>query len=160
MFDAWRENLETGLRTGERHPALESHFSKYRKLIPALSLICALVSDENEVSADSLMRALAWGDYLKTHALRAYAAGTGIQTETARALLDKIRTGKAGSGFSVREIYLKGWAGLNAPEAVKAAASLLCDTGHLRCIESPSGGTGGRPTASYLIHPDLLKGQK
>jgi putative DNA primase/helicase len=160
MFDEWRNRLEVSLRAGTRHPALESHFSKYRKLIPALSLICALVSQENEVSADSLARALAWSEYLQTHATRAYSAGTGVQTEPARALLDKIRAGKVNNGFFAREIYFKGWSGLNTPEAVKTAATLLCDAGYLRRIESSQGGTGGRPTASYLIHPSLLGGKK
>jgi putative DNA primase/helicase len=35
-------DLEKRLR-GDLHPALESHLAKYRKLVPALALICHLV---------------------------------------------------------------------------------------------------------------------
>ena len=41
-FIEWRTGWETRLRSGELHPALESHFAKYRKTIPALALILHL----------------------------------------------------------------------------------------------------------------------
>ena len=152
-FDDWRHDFETALRSGEHHPAMESHLSKYRKLVPALALVCSLADGESEVSMDSLLRALAWGDYLESHAARAYGAGTGPNTDAATALLDKIKAGKVADGFSPRDVYLKGWAHLGTPEAVKAAAALLCDLGHLRRIDSKPGSAGGRPTASYQINP-------
>jgi hypothetical protein len=42
IFDAWRAGLEKQLLSGQLHPALESHFAKYRKLVPALALISSL----------------------------------------------------------------------------------------------------------------------
>lgn len=75
MFESWRHEFETSLRSGEHHPAMESHLAKYRKLVPAIALTCALADGETEVSAESLARALAWSEYLQTHAARAYAAG-------------------------------------------------------------------------------------
>jgi len=59
LFEEWRLELETALRSGEYHPAMESHLSKYRKLVPAVALVCALADGEKEVSRDSLLRALA-----------------------------------------------------------------------------------------------------
>jgi Protein of unknown function (DUF3987)/Bifunctional DNA primase/polymerase, N-terminal len=38
-FSEWRQRLEARLRSGELTPALESHFAKYRELVPALALI-------------------------------------------------------------------------------------------------------------------------
>jgi hypothetical protein len=35
----WRENPERRLRSHELSPAIEGHFAKYRKLVPALALI-------------------------------------------------------------------------------------------------------------------------
>ncbi len=152
-FDDWRRDLESSFRSGELHPAMESHLSKYRKLAPALALVCALADGEAEVSVDSLVRALAWCDYLKSHASRAYGAGSGPNTDAASALLTKIKAGKVADGFSGRDVYLKGWAHLGTPEAVHSAARLLCDLGHLRRVDMKSGVTGGRPTASYQINP-------
>lgn len=156
VFDDWRHEFETALRSGEFHPAMESHLSKYRKLVPALALVCAMADHETEVSRRSLIRALAWAKYLKSHAARAYGAGTGPQTGAARALLDKISQNKLADGFAVRDVYLKGWAHLNTPEAVKSAAAMLCDLGHLRRCDVKPGTAGGRPTATYRINPATL----
>lgn len=45
LFRDWRQKWETDLRSGNLHPALESHFAKYRKLVPSLALICHLADD-------------------------------------------------------------------------------------------------------------------
>ncbi|MCK2097571.1 DUF3987 domain-containing protein [Thauera aromatica] len=156
VFDEWRRDFETALRSGEHHPAMESHLSKYRKLVPALALVCALADGEDAVSLSSLLRALAWAEYLQSHAARAYGAGTGPQTDAALALLDRIKAGRVPDGFAVRDVYLKGWAHLNTPEAVKQAAAMLTDLGHLRRFDVKPGASGGRPTATYHINPATL----
>ena len=135
---------------------MESHLSKYRKLVPAMALVCALADGEEAVSRHSLLRALAWAVYLQSHAARAYGAGTGPQTDAALALLDKIKGGAVQDGFAVRDVYVKGWAYLNTPESVKQAAAMLCDLGHLRRFDVKPGSSGGRPTATYRINPASL----
>jgi putative DNA primase/helicase len=156
MFDVWLTDLMLMLKSRYLHPALESHFGKYRKLIPALALVCALADGEEIVGKVSLMRALAWSDYLKSHAERAYAAGSRVATEGAAALLAKIKSGSIKSGFSPRDVYLKNWSRLTTPEDVQAAATLLCDLHHLREIEHKPGKHGGRPTVTYQINPLTL----
>lgn len=39
VFNDWWATLENSLRRNDLHPALESHISKYRKLVPALALL-------------------------------------------------------------------------------------------------------------------------
>jgi len=128
--------------------------SKYRKLVPTLALICALVDGEEAVSQKSLVRALAWQEYLRSHTTRIYAAGTQPDTYAAKALLAKIRSGAVQDGFKLRDVYLKGWAHLNQDEA-SAAVQLLCDLGYLAAQGLPTGPLGGRPTALYRINPKL-----
>lgn len=71
QFTEWRTTLELRLRSGELSPALEAHFSKYRKLVPALSLIFHLIDGgTGAVKLPATMRALAWAEYLEGHALR------------------------------------------------------------------------------------------
>ena len=159
LFEAWRLELETALRSGEYHPAMESHLSKYRKLVPAIALVCALADGESDVSEDSLLRALAWSEYLQSHAARAYTAGTRPATDGAAALLAKIRAGAVEDGFAPRDVYLKGWAHLGAPDAVHSAASLLCDLHHLRRNETAPGNKGGRPSTTYQINPATMGGK-
>lgn len=156
IFDDWRHELETGLRSGEHHPAMESHLSKYRKLAPALALVCALADGENGVGRDSLLRALAWIDYLRSHANRAYTAGTRPATDGAKALLAKIKSGAVPDGFKPADVYLKGWAHLGNPEETHAAINMLCDLGHMRRIETLPGVRGGRPSITYQINPAII----
>src|SRR3546814_6372737 len=56
LFREWRAGLEHRLRSGELHPAVESHLAKYRKLVPSLALIHHLRSEEHTSELQSLMR--------------------------------------------------------------------------------------------------------
>ena len=158
LFDDWRHDFECDLRSSDRHPAFESHLAKYRKLVPAIALVCALAEQEVQVSEHSLLRALAWADYLSSHAARAYAAGTRPVAEGARALLAKIKEGKVAAGFRPADVYLKGWSHISTPEAVHAACAMLCDLHCLRCAEKRPGDAGGRPSITFDIHPLLMVG--
>ena len=76
LFLEWRKDLERNLRSGDLHPALASHFAKYRKLVPTLALINHLADvGHGPVGEDAMMRALGLATYLETHARRAYGAG-------------------------------------------------------------------------------------
>lgn len=168
IYWEWVEPFETEIRGEELHPALVSHLSKYSKLVPALALIFALVDTPdsgNVIQERELLRALAWCDYLRTHAERLYAAAVIPETAGARLLLDKIKAGKLCDGdgvlleaFTPRLVAVKHWAGLGTPDAVRKAADLLADYGWLARVAVPSGAAGGRPSDRYLIHPMLLKG--
>lgn len=155
IFKQWRAELEQRLRDGSLPPALESHLSKYRKLVPAIALVCALADNEAEVSEASLLRALAWSEYLESHAKRVYAAGMGLDLDGAVALLAKIKAGCIKDGFKPSDVYLKGWASLATPKDVGGAARILCDLGYLRRDETPPQAKGGRPSVTYSINPLL-----
>lgn len=168
LFEAWLIAFENEIRGEELHPALVSHLSKYRKLIPALALIFALVDTPDSggvIHPTELIRALAWGEYLRSHAERIYAAAVIPETAGAKQLLDKIKAGKLCDGdgviltaFTPRLVAVKHWAGLGTTDAVRKAADLLADYGWLVRELVPTGPSGGRPTERYQIHPVLLKG--
>jgi len=153
LFDEWRQSFETALRSGDHHPAMESHLAKYRKLVPAIALVCALADGKSEVDDRDLLRALAWSEYLQTHAARAYAAGTRPETDGATALLAKIKGGAVPDGFKPADVYLKGWSYLGTPEVVKSAAQMVCYLGHLRRVVARQQQGAGRPAISYQINP-------
>lgn len=168
LFEEWLIPFETEIRGEELHPALVSHLSKYRKLIPALALIFAQVDTPDSggvIHERELIRALAWGEYLRSHAERIYAAAVIPETAGAKQLLDKIKAGKLCDGdgvilaaFTPRLVAVKHWAGLGTTDAVRKAADLLADYGWLARELIPTGPSGGRPTERYRIHPVLLKG--
>lgn len=157
-FKQYRHEFETALRSGEHHPALESHLAKYRKLVPAIALLCALADGEHEVGKQSLLRALAWAEYLQSHAERIYASATRPAAEGAKALLSKIKSGHVVDNFKPADVYLKGWAHLSSTEEAHAAISLLCDLGYLRKVTTEAGEKGGRRSTTVQINPDLLGG--
>ena len=114
-----------------------SHLSNYRKLIPALALVFALIDTPDSgglIPERELIRALSFGDYLRTHANRLYAAAVTPETTDAVTLLSRIKAGKLMdrdgvmlNSFTPRQVALKHWAGLGTPDAVRKAADVLAD---------------------------------
>jgi hypothetical protein len=171
LFVAWLEELETKIRGGELHPALISHLSKYRSLMPSLALLFELAdqasfagfegsSPANSVSfvrLEHAQRAVAWCGYLESHARRIYSCIVTPQQRASRELADKIKRRKIGADgfFSCRDVDLKGWSGLDTPEAVKQAAAVLQDAGWIREAAGESRPSGGRPPNRYEVNPGV-----
>ena len=142
------------LRTGELHPALESHFSKYRKLIPALSLIIHLADGySGPVGAVPTIKALAWSDYLMSHARRAYASVSQPEISVAKAIIRRIRKGDLKNTFRSWDVWRPGWAMLSDREQVADALELLEAYGW---IISEKIQTGGRPATLYHVHKGVV----
>jgi putative DNA primase/helicase len=147
VFEKWIVELDTRLRSGEEHPAIVSHLSKYRKLVPSLALINHLCDvGHGAVSEASLIRAIAFSLYLESHAQRIYSYATRPDIDAAKTLLKRLAAGKLNDKFTMRDIYQKGWAGLENPSKAQAAINLLLEYHHLSEQEIT---TGGRPTTHY-----------
>ena len=147
IFIEWLCKLETRLRSDEDHPAIVSHLSKYRKLVPALALINHLCdSAESKVSESALLRALAYSEYLESYARRVYSHGTQPGIDAAKSVLTKLKKGKLDNPFTARDIYRKCWAGIDTPKKAEAAIDVLLEYGHLYKNEML---TDGRPSATY-----------
>lgn len=158
LFLQWRTNFENELLSGNLHPALESHFSKYRKLIPSLALVCHLADDgTGPVTSAAMERALAWAAYLRTHAERSYAAVTMANVASAKALLKHIRSSELQNGFTARDIRRKQWSGLSTQEDVNQALAMLVDYGWLQSVVQQ---TEGRSKSIYLINPCVMNEQE
>jgi putative DNA primase/helicase len=148
VFSEWREQLQMRLRGGKEDAALESHFGKYPKLIPALALILHLAGDgRGPVSGQAMLQALAWGEYLESHARRVYGSLANAENAAAKAIVTKIRAGDLTRQFGAREVYRHGWANLSDRDTVRSALELLCDLDWLRRIELDD--TGGRFATLY-----------
>ena len=158
LFFEWLTENENKVREKELHPAVESHLGKYKSLIPSLALIFQLAKDINSsaVGLESLSRALAYSEYLKSHAIRIYESVLVGEVQSAKALLRKIKKGELGIPFTAREIQQKGWAGLNTSEMTKSVLDLLEDLNYLRCETKT---TTGRPTSLYFVNPRFKGGE-
>ncbi|RLB81908.1 MAG: hypothetical protein DRH24_08540 [Deltaproteobacteria bacterium] len=154
LFLEWRTILERRLRSEDLLPAIESHFSKYRTLVPSLALIIHLAEDGvGPVSESATATALAWAEYLESHAQRVYGSLTHSEIMVAKVIIKRIRKGDITDGFSCRDIYRKGWTMLTDHHQVESALKLLVDYEWLQAIDQE---TGGRSTTEYSINPNGL----
>jgi putative DNA primase/helicase len=165
LFVEWYSELEPRLRNDDLHPALQSHLAKYRKLMPALALqfeladMAASGTDSRTISLEHARQAAACCDYFESHARRLYFWVSNPQLRAAGELARRIKRQKIGESgsFCVRDVYLKGWGGLDSPEAVKQAAQVLEDAAWIRELDSESGPKGGRPSMRFEINPKVLR---
>ncbi|NMM10941.1 MAG: DUF3987 domain-containing protein [Polaromonas sp.] len=163
LFVEWLVPFEMEIRGDDLHPAMVAHLSKYRKLIPALALVFALIDTPDSggvIHERELIRALSFSDYLRTHANRLYAAAVMPETTDAVTLLSRIKAGKLVDregvlleSFTPRLVALKHWAGLGTPDAVRKAADVLADYDWLRRDLVTGGAAGGRPSEQYTVNP-------
>lgn len=111
------------------------------------------------VSLRHARQAAAWCDYLESHARRVYSCVTTPRMRTARELAEKIKQRKVGANgsFTRRDVYIKGWSGLDSPEAVELAAEVLVDAGWVREVVSESRPLGGRPANIYEVNPGVWR---
>jgi putative DNA primase/helicase len=149
---------EKMLSSGRLDPARQSHFAKYRSLIPALALLFHLLDGHSgSVCEDCLDRAVAFAYYLKKHADRIYASVSGHDHAAVRMLAERLLNDQLPDGFTCRTLTLKGWAGLSTKEQAQAAIDALVEYNWLIETEIRS---GGRPTVKYALSPqastDLL----
>lgn len=161
LYYAWSQELEPKVRGNELHPALASHLAKYRSLMPSLALLFELADwasgcgGGESVSLDHARQAAAWCEYLESHAHRVYSCIVSPGLRAARELAEKIKAKRLPPVFSVREVYIKNWSGLDTPESARAACRILEDAGWIR--ELPGGPGRGRPSERYEINPGVCK---
>jgi putative DNA primase/helicase len=159
LFYEWLTQLEQRLRSDELRetPAFESHLSKYRSLMPSLSLLFHLIESEDvwqPVALASARLAADWCDFLEQHARKVYAAELQIDYATAHALAHRIREKAVVSGMTIRDIYNSGWSRLKTADAVMAGMSVLEEHGWARVEALP---TGGRPKVIVAVNPQALE---
>lgn len=153
LFVEWLDDLEGRIRSGEDHPAISSHLSKYRKNVPALALISHICDGgTGPVSEAALGRALLFIELLEAHARRVYSYAARPDLDAAKTILAKLRTGKLPIEFTARHVYRAGWSGLGTPEEAGAALRALVDYGYLR---ERSMDTGGRSSTVFRAHPSI-----
>lgn len=158
-FLEWRVPLETLTRAETLHQALESHFIKYRKAIPALALLHQLIEEPGAeaVGLAAVQKALAWARYLDSHARRFYGAGGGTVADAARAILRRYKQGELQiDGHTARDVYRNGWEGLKDRELVGEALEMLVDYNWLTAADVKSL-SGGPSKTVYSLTPGAVR---
>jgi putative DNA primase/helicase len=166
LFFKWWTELEGKIR-GESgvHPAMLAHLSKYRSLMPSLALLFALadlaavdapIAAGMTVGLDHARQAAGYCNYLESHARRIYACVVSPETAAARDLARHIKAGDLPALFSTRDVYFRGWSGLDSPERARAALDLLEDAAWVRKAEPSTSPSGGRPSETWVVNPKVM----
>ena len=135
---------------------MESHLAKYRSLIPSLALLIHLADNhDGDVGDQPLRQALAWGEYLESHARRVYAAAISPSRQAAKALANRLLARDLSDGFGLRDVYRNEWSKLAARDEVQLAVDLLESLDWLRVQEEL---TPGRTRTKSLINPRICPG--
>jgi hypothetical protein len=149
-FNSWYVQNEKMLTSGGLDSARQSHFAKYRSLVPALALLFHLLEGHTDpVCKDCLYRAISFAKYLKKHADRIYDSVSGQDHTAIRGLAERLVNGQLQDGFTSRTLMLKGWAGLSTKEQAHNAIEALVEYDWLVETEIRS---GGRPTVKYSLN--------
>jgi len=169
LFNEWLTVLENKLRSDSGlTQCLVAHFAKYRSLMPTLAGLFELADQamdrnlgaETQINLDHTRRAAAFCDFLASHARRVYACVTSPEWRAARELARHIVLGNVPETFTPRSVYCKGWSGLDGPERVRGAISVLEDAGWIRRDECSPHAGGGRPSEGWLINPKVGRHEK
>lgn len=161
VFNDWLTELQTVKLQQEDNPLMVEHFGKFRSLMPSLALIFHLIEiaagkASGPVSAKAACLAVAWCDYLESHARRVYAMAESPEQEAAVKLADKIKTKALPSPFTAKDVYDKHWHGLKDKQEVEAACNILIDENWLMMTRKPKPTTGRPPLPEYHINPIFL----
>jgi hypothetical protein len=155
-FTIWDVELRNRLRSDADDAALAAHLGKFPKAVCAIALLVHLADGgAGAVSETAVMRALAWSEFLESHARRLYASLGQAHIEAARSLLKRLRRGDLASPFTLREVYRRGWAHLADAEAARAATDLLEAKGWIRGHSAIDSGAVGRPSLVFEAHPSV-----
>lgn len=129
-FIQWYTETQLEARSGDLHPAIESHLVKLPKAATAIAAIYELCGNRGEtIGAEATAMALDFMDYLRSHSERFYSIATQGGVEGARLILR--RRDQITELFKPRDIQRKGWAGLTTKEDVAAALEVLEDHYHI-----------------------------
>jgi hypothetical protein len=163
VFFEWLTELQTVKIPTEENPLMVEHFGKFRSLMPSLALIFHLIDIANgapggAVTETAARLAVAWCDYLESHARRIYAMAESPEQEAAVRLASKIKAGGLPNPFTTRDIDRKGWHGLGKGAPLKEALEILAYEGWI--VEQPPEpqAVGRRPLPSFHINPQVLGG--
>lgn len=156
IADQWRERLEERLLQDNESKIFQAHLSKFRSLMPNLSLIFSLIRSASmkveEVDIEDTRMAVSWCEFLESHARKIYEKIINEEKSYAQILAEKILSNSVFDGEKIRDIYRRNWRGINTPEKLDKAIKHLTAFGWVRTEAVRA--LGGRSEV-LRINPEL-----
>ncbi len=163
ITDDWRKDLEFRILNESLSPIHRAHISKYRSLMPSLSLVFCLLeaaadaSFPNEIEAVFAKKAINWCTKLESHLNKLYQNSVHNALYSAKVLAEKIQSGAVSDGEKLRDLARKNWRGLNTPGALQEALKVLEEKSWLKREAKRS---GGKKSEYIRINPKVMGGFK
>jgi hypothetical protein len=156
LYREWLLDLKQKMAS-EEDPMMREHLSKFRSLMPSLSLIfhlieCTSHTRHGDVRVESANLAAAWCGFLEDHARRVYGLLKAKEEMSASVLAERIQAGLLPKTFNLRQLLRKNWRSLNRKEVANPALEVLLDSGWLRKSITQ---TGGHPRIEYHLNPKI-----
>ena len=165
LFYTWWPELEARIRDKSQAEAFAAHLSKYRSLMPSLTLLFALADwavDGGEIPLKVGLKyarlGAAWCPYLESHARKVYACLARGGISAAQILAEKIKSGALPELFTARDVYRHEWSGLTSPVEASRAIEVLIDRGWIRLEAEEREPEKGRPLKRYQVNPKINRG--
>ena len=154
LFKQWYTDNEALTRSDELSSALESHYAKYRSLVPTIAAIFYVLENSDIeatpfINKQTTSNAISYVEYLRSHAERIYALPEQAVLKGAKTIL--ARFDKLEDTFAESKVKRNKWTGLTDPTVVEAALALREENGYCKVNEHNTG--VGRPSIFYVKHP-------
>ena len=169
LFYDWLAELEHRVRGDSLPPVLVSHLAKYRSLMPSLAGLFELadfvaadgvLEDRLLISLEHAKQAAAFCEYLESHAKRVYSCTVSPERNAAITLLGQLKRGALSESFTTRDVYLKGWSGLDTPEEARKALGVLESHFWIERVNTQPTAVGGRPSEVWITNPRIVRDAK
>jgi putative DNA primase/helicase len=169
LFVAWDTEIELRVRGDSLPPVLISHLAKYRSLMPSLAGLFELadlvaedveLGNQVDITLEHARQAAAYCDYLEGHARRVYSCVLSSERNAAINLLGHLQKGDLPESFTTREVYLKGWSGLDMPDEARNALGVLERHDWVARVTPEPSVSGGRPSEVWITNPRMVRDAK
>jgi Protein of unknown function (DUF3987) len=169
LFYDWLAELEHRVRGDSLPPVMVSHLAKYRSLMPSLAGLFELADlvaanaefgDSASISLEHSKQAAAFCEYLESHANKVYSCTVSPERSAAITLLGQLKKGGLPEPFTTRDVYLKGWSGLNTPEEARKALAVLERHCWVMRVKHVPTLVGGRPSEVWNTNPRMVRDAK
>ena len=159
IFNAWEYKHMNWLRNGDNGlpPYLIAHLGKGASTLAGLALDFH-VADMKKGNVDevSLNKAIGYYNGSKSNTFRIYDAAILVEEQTARLIAKKLLTNELPVEFTVRNLYKKGWVGIDK-ETAMPALEFLQETGwgQLKNISQ-----GNKPSYAFETNTKIYKNKE
>ena len=158
-YQKWWKNLFKKYEKVHIHPVFESHLRKYDALVPKLALINEIISSYDpstesirsftSVSVASVKKAIAYTNYLESHARILFNSEVNVTLENAKAIISHLD--ELPNPFTARDVYMREWAGIGRNRMLATdAIEFLAKNNWLRSINSSR-------TTKWKINPKAFQ---